>query len=213
MIEREFYIDTQFERFARLLESITSRYPQPDIFRFGERTYLTLQGAYPDYRHGRVVITGGIMTEDEAGNIINAHPNLESIVFETVAVRENRLKVMARCGFENVLAMRFEELLDKIQEAYPEARIQPLFESDKPSSDPGIQEENIVSANSLPDFKRRTLESRRAHLIEEFEAANAQRNRALSDVERLRLQRTADNLDRQIQEIDTQLQGMSASAP
>jgi len=59
--------------------------------------------------------------------------------------------------------------------------------------------------NTLPDFKRKALESRRTHLIEEYEAVNVQLDRALSSVERLRLQRTADDLERQIAEIEAQL--------
>ena len=46
-----------------------------------------------------------------------------------MAVREARLRVTARCEFENVLWGRFDELLQRIGEAYPEADIQPL-ESD-----------------------------------------------------------------------------------
>ena len=68
-------------------------------------------------------------------------------------------------------------------------------------------------SSTLPDYKRRALESRRAHLIEEFEAANAQLSHVLSDVERLRLRRTADDLERQIGEIDVQLQGTLTSEP
>ncbi len=266
MIEREFYVDTQFERFARLLEDVTSRYSQPDIFSLGKRGHLTLRGAYSDYSHGRVVITGGLITEDETGNIINAHPNLDVIVFHVVAVRETRLKVTAHCEFENVLVTRFEELLNRIQEAYPEAQIVPvehnvqaravlmpssllflqrgrelesqypgalaryaeycgftmeeakellaLYESGQlPSSESELLEENAVNAYPLSDYKRRALESRRAHLIEEFTAANAQLDRALSDVDRLRLRRTADDLERQIGEIDAQLECTSTSKP
>ncbi len=64
-----------------------------------------------------------------------------------------------------------------------------------------------MSANSLPDYKHRALESHRAQLIEEYEAVNAQLSRALSDVERLRLRRTVDDLEHQISEIDVQLAG------
>ncbi len=51
----------------------------------------------------------------------------------------------------------------------------------------------------------RAIESHRTMLIEEFEAANMQLNRTLSDVDRLRLQRQVDDLERQIQEIDVEL--------
>jgi hypothetical protein len=43
--------------------------------------------------------------------------------------------------------------------------------------------------NPLSDIKRKTLERRLAALGEEYEAASAQLDRALSDVERLRIQR------------------------
>ncbi|MGC9395375.1 MAG: hypothetical protein ACP5J4_11020 [Anaerolineae bacterium] len=266
MIEREFYINTQFERFARLLEDVTSRYPKPDIFPLGKRGHLTLQGAYSDYSHGRVVITGGLITEDETGNIINAHPNLNVIVFHAVAVRETRLKVTARCGFKNVLVTRFEELLNRIQEAYPEAQIVPLehnvkaravlmpwtvlllqrgreldpqypgalawhaeycgftmeeaeellalYESGQlPPSEIELLEQNAMNVNSSPDYKRRARENRQAHLIEEFEAVTAQISRELSDGSRKRLERQLADLERQITEIDVQLQGASTSEP
>lgn len=60
-------------------------------------------------------------------------------------------------------------------------------------------------SNPLPDYKLKALERRRTALIEEYEAASAQLDRVLSEVERLRLQRQADDLERQIQEIDDQL--------
>lgn len=60
-------------------------------------------------------------------------------------------------------------------------------------------------SNPVPDYKRKALEKRRAALIEEYEAASAQLDRALADVDRLRLQRQADDLERQIQGIDDQL--------
>jgi hypothetical protein len=58
---------------------------------------------------------------------------------------------------------------------------------------------------SLSELKRRTLESRLAALAEEYEAANAQLARALSDVERLRIQRQIADLERQIAELEGEL--------
>lgn len=62
----------------------------------------------------------------------------------------------------------------------------------------------------LSDYKRQALEKRHAALIEEYEAANAQLSRALSDVDRVRLQRQVDDLERQIQEIEAELGASSA---
>jgi N-acetylmuramoyl-L-alanine amidase len=60
-------------------------------------------------------------------------------------------------------------------------------------------------SNPVPNYKRKALEKRRAALIEDYEAASAQLDRALADVDRLRLQRQADDLERQIQAIDDEL--------
>ena len=58
---------------------------------------------------------------------------------------------------------------------------------------------------SLPEYKRSALERRRADLIEEFDAINAQLGRTLSDVDRLKLEREQRHLGEQIEEIDQQL--------
>lgn len=208
MIEREFYVEARFENLARLLESVTSRYHgfgQVDVVQLGKRTYITLQGAIPDYTRGSITITGAQVTEDDDDNVVLIHPNLPMIEFHTVAVRETRLKVTARCGFENIMLERFRELLEEIEKAYPEARIEPLafgIEAEK---------ESTMYANSpLPDYKRRALEERRAALVEEYEAANAQLSRELADVNRKRIERQIADLERQIAEIEVQLQGAPA---
>lgn len=60
-------------------------------------------------------------------------------------------------------------------------------------------------SNTLPDYKRRTLEHRKTSLIEEYEAINQQLESALAAGQRLRLKRQLDDLERQIQEIEVQL--------
>ena len=131
MIERKFYVDTRFDNFARLIESFTLRYPKPDIFRFGDHTYLTLKGACRDNRSGRIVIGGVVITEDKAGNIIRPPTEVEVIAFEVVAAREDRLKVTARCSYEDVMSKRFKELLDEVRNSYPEANISPVGVDDR----------------------------------------------------------------------------------
>ncbi len=59
--------------------------------------------------------------------------------------------------------------------------------------------------NTLPDYKRRALQTRLNNLIEEYEAVNNQLSRTLSDVDRLRLRREGAHLDKQIQEIRQEL--------
>jgi DNA repair exonuclease SbcCD ATPase subunit len=66
--------------------------------------------------------------------------------------------------------------------------------------------------DSVSDIKRRALESRLAALGEEYEAASAQLDRALSDVERLRIQRQITDLDAQMQEVASQLDQLAAPA-
>ncbi len=201
MIEREFYIETGFENLARLLESVTSRYAKPDIIRLGEHVYLTLQGAIPDYTRGNITITGAQIIEDDEGNIPLPPHMVTVIEFYTVAVRETRLKVTARCGFENVLFERFAELLREIEKAYPEATIGPL------ASDAEAEKEITMHADSLPAYKRRTLEARRAALLEDYEAATAQLNHEIAEVNRKRIERQIAALEQQITEIEAQLQG------
>ncbi len=271
MIECEFYIDARFEHLARLLESVTSRYHssvKADVVQLGKRTYITLQGAIPDYTRGSIIITGAQVTEDDEGNVVLIHPNLPMIEFHTVAVRETRLKVTACCNFESVLLWCFKEILDEIDKAYPEAKIAPLdsnaiaratlipltisllqdsrklekqfpgamawsaeycgftieeaeellalYETGQSSSKFEILKGDTMCASTLPEYKRRALENQRAALLEEYEAANAQLSRELSDVNRKRIERQIADLERQIAEIDARLQGTPApqiSAP
>jgi len=65
---------------------------------------------------------------------------------------------------------------------------------------------------SLPEYKRQALQRRRAQLIKEYEAASAQRDRALSAADRVRLDAEIEYLDHEIQEVDSQL-GESVIAP
>ena len=63
---------------------------------------------------------------------------------------------------------------------------------------------------ALPKYKRQALERRRAALIEEYQAASAQLDRALSDVDRLRIQRQVDDLEKQIAQLERELDQGSA---
>ena len=70
----------------------------------------------------------------------------------------------------------------------------------------------MMCAYPLPEYKRQSLETRRAALVEEYEVANAQLSRELSDVNRKRIERQIADLERQIEEIAAQLQGAPASS-
>jgi serine/threonine protein kinase len=59
--------------------------------------------------------------------------------------------------------------------------------------------------DSFADLKRQTLEKRLADLSEEYQAANAQLGRLLSDVERLRIQRQIADLEQQIEQTEAAL--------
>jgi hypothetical protein len=59
--------------------------------------------------------------------------------------------------------------------------------------------------NTVPDYKRQALKQRRAQLIEEYNAASAQLAQSLNEVDRVRLGRQIEHLERQIRETDTQL--------
>jgi len=64
-----------------------------------------------------------------------------------------------------------------------------------------------LMSNTLPDFKRRTLETRRAHLIEEYDAIMTQLSHILSAADELKLKRQAQAREAEIAEIDAQLKG------
>lgn len=63
-------------------------------------------------------------------------------------------------------------------------------------------------ADTLPTLRRAALQQRLADLTQEYQAATAQLDRTLGDVERLRLQRTLTNLERQIADVESQLQAL-----
>lgn len=58
----------------------------------------------------------------------------------------------------------------------------------------------------LPDYKRKALQMRLKYLIEEYEAANDQMSRTLSEVNRIHLQRQVTHIDEEIQEIRQELE-------
>jgi hypothetical protein len=60
-------------------------------------------------------------------------------------------------------------------------------------------------ANTFSDNKHRALLQRLAQLLEEYEAANAQRGRTLSEVDRLRIQRQITALEDEIQNVEAEL--------
>lgn len=61
----------------------------------------------------------------------------------------------------------------------------------------------------LPDYKGRALEKRLSQLLEEYEAVTAQRSRVLSAVDDLRLERQAEALEQEIEQVQAQLDGSS----
>ena len=60
--------------------------------------------------------------------------------------------------------------------------------------------------DTLPALRRAALQQRLADLREEYQAATGQLGRALGEVERLRLQRTLTDLERQMADLESQLQ-------
>ena len=61
--------------------------------------------------------------------------------------------------------------------------------------------------DSLPDFKRHALESRRAQLLEEYEAVTKQQGHTLNATDALKLRRQAEALEAEIARIEAQLEG------
>ena len=69
-------------------------------------------------------------------------------------------------------------------------------------------------SNALPDFKRHTLETRRAQLVEEYNAIMGQLSHILSAADELKLKRQAQVREAEIADIEAQLQGRAPqSAP
>ncbi|MGC9396801.1 MAG: hypothetical protein ACP5J4_18305 [Anaerolineae bacterium] len=64
-----------------------------------------------------------------------------------------------------------------------------------------------MNANSLPDYKRRPLETRREQLVEEYESIMNQLGQAMASADKLRLNRQAQAREAEIAEIDAQLNG------
>ncbi|MCW5852735.1 MAG: hypothetical protein KIT87_21875 [Anaerolineae bacterium] len=62
--------------------------------------------------------------------------------------------------------------------------------------------------DTLPTFRHAALLQRLADLREEYQAATSQLGRTLGDVERLRLQRTLTDLERQMADLESQLQAL-----
>lgn len=75
----------------------------------------------------------------------------------------------------------------------------------------GLRRQTMSS--TLPEYKRRALEQRRADLIEEYDATTGQLGRVLSDVDRVRLERQQQHLEQQIDDIDRQLGAAPAETP
>jgi hypothetical protein len=63
-------------------------------------------------------------------------------------------------------------------------------------------------STSFSDTKRKTLEQRKAALVEEYEAANAQLGQALDNVARLRIQRQIGELETQIKDVEKQIEDL-----
>jgi formylglycine-generating enzyme required for sulfatase activity len=89
------------------------------------------------------------------------------------------------------------------------------FEAKRSGTDGVIYLDNVVFrprelsasalSSSLSAVKKEALESRKAELIEEYKAANAQLGRALSDVDRVRLKRQIEKIEKEIKDIEEQL--------
>jgi len=74
--------------------------------------------------------------------------------------------------------------------------------------------ESITSENITPDSvsarKRGVLEQRLSSLIEEYEAVGKQLTTTLSSVDQLRLKRTLDGLEQEIQQVEANLKRLGA---
>jgi hypothetical protein len=64
----------------------------------------------------------------------------------------------------------------------------------------------------ISGYKRRALERRLAQLLEEHEAATDQLGRTLAAVDTLRLKRQVEALEREIEEVNSELEGQPRSA-
>ena len=65
--------------------------------------------------------------------------------------------------------------------------------------------------NSLLELKRRNLEKRLTSLHEEYEAANRQLNRSLSEVDQIHIQRQINDLEEEIQRVEVELLQIATS--
>lgn len=68
-------------------------------------------------------------------------------------------------------------------------------------------------SSTLAQVKRDTLGKRLANLLEEYEVANTQLDRTLSEVDRVKLQRQIRELEASIREVETQLENLGTQSP
>lgn len=120
-------------------------------------------------------------------------------------------------ALESLLLDRFPEVYDKLSRGLrKDEKLNLLLDHLRryPKSVAALyasrQTEEPLATNTLPDYKRRALEARRAALLEEYEAANAQLSSELSAVNRKRLERQLAALEREIAEVEAQLGDASA---
>jgi hypothetical protein len=66
--------------------------------------------------------------------------------------------------------------------------------------------------NSLPETKKEILEKRLADLHQDYQAANTQLGRTIDDVERVRVRRRIDDLEQEIQQVESKLGYLRSSA-
>jgi chromosome segregation ATPase len=66
---------------------------------------------------------------------------------------------------------------------------------------------------SFLEIKRHNLEKRLSGLFEEYEAASKQLNRTLAETDRIRLQRQLDNLEQEIQQLESDLTQLPGPDP
>lgn len=66
---------------------------------------------------------------------------------------------------------------------------------------------------ALPNYKRKALETRLSQLLEEYEAVNDQLGRTLSEADRIRLRRHAQSLEREIEQVQRELESPSTTEP
>ena len=116
------------------------------------------------------------------------------------------------CAGKTDKARELVDYMDRYDRLADLVRVGRGSRPDVPWPDINPQSVPPISRPALPDYKRKALEGRRADLVEEYEAVNAQLRRTLSDADELKLKRQQRHLEDQIAEVESEL-GQAPTAP